>query len=260
MRLTCVLTVRLAENSRSRDLGVGEPAGDEPQHLDARARSAPRAAPGDPARRAARRTNSSISRRVIAGASSASPRRDRADRLDELLGRRVLEQEAARARLHRVVDVLVEVEGGEHRARAAAASGAEQLGASPRSRRARACGRPSARRRGCSRAASSTASRAVRGLADDLDVGLGVEDHPRSPPRTSAWSSAIRTRITRAPLVGSVRGRAKPPLGRGPALELAAVAARRARASRRARGPPPSPCAVGAGRRRRSRARARSSP
>ena len=39
---------------------------------------------------------------------------DGADAVGELVGRRVLEQEAARARLQRVVDVLVEVVGGEH--------------------------------------------------------------------------------------------------------------------------------------------------
>ena len=66
------------------------------------------------ARRAApTRANSSIRRRVTVGASSASPAATARIAVDELLGRRVLEQEAARAGLQRVVDVLVEVEGGE---------------------------------------------------------------------------------------------------------------------------------------------------
>ena len=60
------------------------------------------------------RTNSSITRRVTAGASSASPARDRADPLDELLRRHVLEQEAARAGAKRLVDVLVHVERRQH--------------------------------------------------------------------------------------------------------------------------------------------------
>ena len=34
---------------------------------------------------------------------------------------------------------------------------------------------------------------AVGGLADDLDVGLGLEDHAEAGA-TSAWSSTIRTR------------------------------------------------------------------
>ena len=40
--------------------------------------------------------------------------RDHADAVHELLRRHVLQQEAARARAQGVVDVLVEVEGGEH--------------------------------------------------------------------------------------------------------------------------------------------------
>ena len=65
----------------------------------------------------------------------------------QLLGRVVLEDEAARAGPQRLVDVLVEVErrqdqdpGGGRRRRGSAAS--------PRARRARACGCPSARRWG----------------------------------------------------------------------------------------------------------------
>jgi hypothetical protein len=56
-----------------------------------------------------RRTNSSITRRVTDGASSASP-----DPVDELLGGDVLEEKPARANPERVVDVLVHVERGQH--------------------------------------------------------------------------------------------------------------------------------------------------
>jgi hypothetical protein len=40
--------------------------------------------------------------------------RDRPHRADQLIARRVLEQESAGSGLHRLVDVLVEVEGGQH--------------------------------------------------------------------------------------------------------------------------------------------------
>ena len=62
----------------------------------------------------ATRANSAISRRVTEGASSASPDATRRMPLDELVGGNVLEQEAAGAGAKRVVDVLVELEGGEH--------------------------------------------------------------------------------------------------------------------------------------------------
>ena len=60
------------------------------------------------------RENSWISRFVTEGASSASPCGDHADAVHQLLGGHVLQEEAARAGAQRVVDVLVEVERGEH--------------------------------------------------------------------------------------------------------------------------------------------------
>jgi hypothetical protein len=70
---------------------------------------------------------------------------DRLDRLDQPRAVDVLEQEAARAGPQRLVDVLVEVEGGEHEDRLG--SRRARSGASPRCRPCSACGRPSARRR-----------------------------------------------------------------------------------------------------------------
>ena len=55
-----------------------------------------------------------MSRLVIAGASRAVTLMHRPDGLGELATTGVLEQEPARPRLHRPVDVLVEVEGREH--------------------------------------------------------------------------------------------------------------------------------------------------
>ena len=68
---------------------------------------------------------------------------------------------------------------------------------------------------------------AVRRLADDLDVGLGVEQRPEAA-RTSAWSSASRTRVT-------PRRRQRQPRLDAPTAVLRPA---RRRASRRA--PPPA--------------------
>jgi len=57
--------------------------------------------------------NSSIRRRVMLGASSASPPADHPHAGGELVWRDVFEQEPACAGAQCVVDVLVEVEGGE---------------------------------------------------------------------------------------------------------------------------------------------------
>ena len=70
---------------------------------------------------------------------------DRADRGDQLLGRVVLEDEAARACSQRLVDVLVEVERREDQDPRAVV-GREDASSRLRARRARACGCPSGRR------------------------------------------------------------------------------------------------------------------
>ena len=103
---------------------------------------------------------------------------DGADRGEQLLGRVVLEHEAARAGAQRLVDVLVEVERrqdqdprGCRRRRGSAAS--------PRGRRARACGCPSARRRAEARGLLDRLEPVAR-LGDDLDVRLAREQHPEA--------------------------------------------------------------------------------
>ena len=67
---------------------------------------------------------------------------DDADGLGELLGPDVLEQEAAGAGLHRLVDVLVEVERRQDQDARSRRRVRQRAGASPRARRARACGCP----------------------------------------------------------------------------------------------------------------------
>ena len=116
---------------------------------------------------------------MIAGASSASPPGDDVDRGDQLLRRRVLEQEAAGAGPQRLVDVLVEVERGQHQhARRVAGRGEDPPGRlEPVESGIRMSIRTTS---GCSSRAASTASRAVGRLADDLDVRLRLEDHPEA--------------------------------------------------------------------------------
>ena len=101
---------------------------------------------------------------------------DCADAGDELLGRHVLEQEATRARAQRVIDVLVHVEGRQHHDLGVEPVGREHAARRldpvhlrhpdvhqdhVRSQTLRLCDRVGA----------------VRGLAGDVDVLLGVEDH-----------------------------------------------------------------------------------
>ena len=82
---------------------------------------------------------------------------------DELLGRRVLEEVAAGAGAHRRVHVLVEVERREHEHLGVGQSRRRRSAASPRCRRAPACGCPSARRRvGCAGRARRRAGRSRR--------------------------------------------------------------------------------------------------
>ena len=88
----------LRDDEALRDLGVGQALGDEPQHLGLPRGELAEALPAARRGSGRSRANSAISRRVTPGASSASPRRDHADGVEQLLGGDVLEQEAARAR------------------------------------------------------------------------------------------------------------------------------------------------------------------
>ena len=101
-----------------------------------------------------------------------------ADPGDELLRRGALEQEAAGAGPDRVVDVVVEVEGCEHEdLRAGIAAEQVARGLEPVE-----LGHPDVHqhevRRELARALQRLAP--VGGLADHLEVGLRVEDHPQA--------------------------------------------------------------------------------
>ena len=124
-----------------------------------------------------------------------------------------------------------------------------RAGGWPRARRGPACGCPSGRRRGAVRARGPTACAAVAGLADDLDVGLGLEDHAEAGA-DQRWSSASSTRMSCA---ASLEREASPH------QEAAAGCGGRRRARRR-RGPPARasrPVRALAARRRRWRPRCR---
>ena len=100
-------------------------------------------------RRARSRAKRSSSRRVTVGREQRLAGGDDADRLDELGGPHVLEQEPARAGADRLDHVLVEVERGQDED-ARGRARAEDADASPRRRPCPACGRPSGSRRGSS--------------------------------------------------------------------------------------------------------------
>ena len=174
---TCVLTVVSLTNEALGELGVRQPAGQRGaaprSSRSVSEASAGGGVSGGPGSVCAKRSSS---RRVTVGASSASPARHHADRLDELRRLHVLEQEAARSSAQRLEDVLVEVERGQDQD-ATPRRRLDDAAASPRRRRARACARPSGSRPGRCRHASSIASRAVRRLADDLEVVARLEDH-----------------------------------------------------------------------------------
>ena len=125
MRPTWRLDSRLGEHEAFGDLGVGEAARDLGSTSRSRAVSAASGSTGarrgrgrQPVRRSA-----SSSRRVTLGATTASPRRDRADAREQVGRRHVLEQEAARPGTQAGEDVLVEVERRQDEHARAAAGG-----------------------------------------------------------------------------------------------------------------------------------------
>jgi hypothetical protein len=103
--------------------------------------------------------------------------RDDPDAGRELLRRHVLEQEPAGARAQRLVDVLVEVERGEHEH--ARGHVAAQRGHLARRLDAVELGHADVHQHDVGRQATRLLDRrvAVGRLADDVDVLLGVEDH-----------------------------------------------------------------------------------
>jgi hypothetical protein len=163
-----------------RDLGVAEPAGDEQQHLpfargevvEGRRRPGARWAGGELSQQPAGDRRSQ--QRLAA--------REDPDGIDELLGRHVLEQEPARTGPDGGVDVLVAVEGREHQhAGRVRVRGVEEL---PGRFDPIEAGHADVHQHHV-RAEPPTLGDRVRpvvGLADHLEVVLGIED--QSEPRT----------------------------------------------------------------------------
>ena len=114
--LTWVFAVAGLTNSRCGDLGVRAPPPDERQH--------PALAPGERVQLRRRRSIGVRPRRQVLDEPAGDARRQErvaaghdADGVEDLLGRGVLQQEAAGAGLDCGVHVLVEVERGEDHTR-----------------------------------------------------------------------------------------------------------------------------------------------
>ena len=173
------------------------------------------------------------------GSTTRSPGGTRADRAGELGRRRVLEQEAGGARLHRAPQVARPAERRQDRATRHAGQLAAQLARPPRG--PSPPGHLDVQQRDvrprAARAAPSTAS--PRSTWATTSMSVSSASRLASAPRTIAWSSAISTRITRR-LGGTVDVQAEAALGpRRPASSAAAPAPRPAR--RRPARPLPSP-------------------
>ena len=177
MRATWVLTVVSLTTSSARDLGVGEPARDQLEDLELARGQLVEAGRrlGDRGRDLGELLDQAARDR---GRQQRLAARHDADALGELLGRDVLEQEAAGARAQRLVDVLVEVEGGQHdhpHRRVVVARGDDAAGRLD----AVELGHADVHQHdvGLQPARHVDRLHAVDGLADHLDVVLGVEDH-----------------------------------------------------------------------------------
>ena len=201
-----------AEAQPAGDLGVGQALGDQRQHLDARAavsRSSVRAArPAVPGRRGELGDQPPGDR----GASSASPAAHHPDRRRSSSVRRgVLEQEAAGAGPQRRVDVLVQVEGGQHerpgRRSVAGSAAIRRVASMPSSPGIRTSISTTS---GRCRRASATACSAGRRPRRPPRGRAPAPSSTRNPSRTSAWSSATATRIVTSSPVRSAAARPAP--------------------------------------------------
>ena len=233
MRATCVFAVASLITSRCADLRVRQSASEQVEHLALARRQVARARAGRWRRGPGCRANSSIDGARDGGRQQRVAARDDPNGGGDLLRRRVLEHEPARAGAQRVVDVAVEAERGQdqHPRRRVARGRSD---GSPRCRRAPACGCPSARRRAQPAGLRTTASSPSRGLADDVTC-----------PARSRGSCAARR--ARAPgrrrsgrvVIGSAAAR-------GRRSRRSGAAGRR---TRRRRGRPARACRPGRGRR-----------
>ena len=223
-RLTWVFAVGVRDEQRLRDLRVRR-VRSRPRSSTSRSRSVSVVEPGSGVLLAGGGAcvNCSIKRRVTLGESRASPAATTWTALQQVVRQRVLQQEAARAGAQRLVHVLVEIERredehagrpGRHRRRRSAAS--------PRGRPSRASGCPSARRRAARDRRARPPLRRWPPRRPPRCRGRNSRS-TTNPLRTSAWSSATATRITRSSSYGSAGGDAEAAAGAGSGLQRAAV-------------------------------------
>jgi hypothetical protein len=127
-----------------------------------------------------RRLNSSISRRVTEGGQRTAGGHD-PDGRQQLLFGGVFEQEAAGAGAERLIDVFVEVEGGQHQDPGGCVGGRDELAGGFKAVEDR---HADVHQDYIGVQASGCLDRlaAVAGFADDLDVGLGLEEHAKAGP------------------------------------------------------------------------------
>ena len=171
MCATWVLAVCSERTRLRRDLSVRETAGDEAQHLELLGVSSPSAGGGAGG---AAPANRSISRRVTAGAKRCTAGHD-PDPGHQLFLRGVLEQEAAGASSESFVHVFIEVEGRQHEhSRRALTAIHDPAGRLDAVHVRHADVHEHDIRIEFARQGDRLA--AVRGLANDIDVGFGAED------------------------------------------------------------------------------------
>ena len=233
MRLMCVFTVASERNSRAAISALRQPAGREREDLPL--------ALGERRRRRRDRPRRGIRevREQLAGGGCRDHGRSgvhRADRGEQELGVGVLQQEPARSLADRAGGRLVEVERREHHdPRRIGSASRQQLG---RGREAVHHRHPDVHQHDVGAAARTTASAfaAVGGLADDLEVGLRVDQHADAGAEQRLIvdeHDADRRAFTRTRAPDRQR---RPPRTNAPpsapALSHAAGEAARARASR----------------------------
>ena len=136
------------------------------------------------------------------------PRGDHAYRGHQLVGGGVLEQEPARARPQRGVDVVVHVERRQHRP-PGRASPCPAAARSPRRRRAPASARPSAPRPARPRR-TPPAPPAPSAACPTTSMPSCASSSAANPARTMSWSSTTTTLITGPPPGPSHRPAASP--------------------------------------------------
>src|SRR5262245_14771743 len=234
----------LADHQPLGDFAVGQALGDQPQHLGLPwGQVAQQLGPG----RRARAQPSEFADQP-AGHGRGEQRvtgRDDPDRLEQPLGGDVLEQESTGTRPQRLVDVLVEIECGEHQhARAGPGVG---LGGDPASRLDAIHGRhPDVHEDDIGMYLAAQANRfgTVRGAAHDVDVGLSAQQRAESgaddllvvgDEHLDRWTGFGHDTDS---LTGSVASTRNPPPSTGPAESVPPAIAARSRI-------PCSPCPLG---------------